>query len=58
MTHQSLSPTELIVHYAHDELRLSAVGLAPAEAVPPEVWQAYQQTITGEAYAGLDYLQR
>lgn len=58
MTHQSLSPTELIARYAHDELRLSAVGLAPAEAVPQEVWQAYQQTITGDAYAGLDYLQR
>ena len=58
MTQQSLSPTELIVRYAHDELHLSAVGLAPAEAVPPEVWQTYQQTVTGDAYAGLDYLKR
>ena len=58
MTHESMSPTELIARYAHDELRLSAVGLAPAEAVPQEVWQAYQQTLTGDAYACLDYLQR
>lgn len=58
MTQQSLSPTELIVRYAHDELHLSAVGLAAAGAVSSDVWRAYQQTITGSAYAGLDYLQR
>lgn len=55
---ESLSTTEQIVHYAHTTLRLSAVGFAPVAPVPQTVWRAYQQTITGDAYAGLDYLQR
>lgn len=58
MTQRSLLPTELIARYTHDELHLNAVGLVAAGVAPPDVWQTYQQTTTGDAYVRLDCLQR
>ncbi len=57
-TERRLFVTEQIADYAYRELHLTAIGFAHAEAVPSDVWDAYQRTIRGYSYAGLDYLQR